>query len=99
MLQMPHNAGAALPRITTIVQTSVRNWLLRRAGGVDLSRIDSVPDRLAWPLVRDRFDPLPRLGALREEAPISKLTNFLGINVWLVTGEAEARQVLADQTS
>jgi cytochrome P450 len=36
---------------------------------------------------------------MREQAPVAKLTSFLGMNVWLVTGESEARQVLADTTS
>jgi cytochrome P450 len=62
---------------------------------MDLSKVDRVPDRLVWPLMRERFDPLPRLGALREKAPIEKLTSFLGIDVWLVTGDPEVRQVLS----
>jgi cytochrome P450 len=36
---------------------------------------------------------------MREQGPVAKLTSFLGMNVWLVTGEPEARQVLADTTS
>lgn len=79
-------------------QATLRNWLIRRSGGVDLSRVDRVPERLIWPLLRDGFDPVPRLAALREEAPVAKLTTFLGIDVWLVTGEEEAREVLADAT-
>jgi cytochrome P450 len=73
----------------------VRERIMRRVGPVDLSKVDRVPDRLVWPLMRDRFDPLPRLGQMRDRAPIDKLTSFLGIDVWLVTGDAEVRQVLA----
>ena len=68
-------------------------------GGIDLSQLDKVPDSLAWPLHRDGPDPVARLGELRDQAPVAKLTSFLGMNVWIVTGEAEARQVLADTTS
>ena len=72
---------------------------MRRVGPMDLSKVDRVPDRLVWPLMRERFDPLPRLGALREKAPVDKLTSFLGIDVWLVTGDAEVRQVLSHPTA
>lgn len=81
------------------IQTRVRERILRRVGPVDLSKIDRVPDRLVWPLARDGFDPVPRLGAMREKAPVEKLTSFLGIDVWLVTGDAEVRQVLAHPTA
>jgi cytochrome P450 len=73
--------------------------LLRRAGGIDLAQVDRVPDRLAWPLFRDQFDPVPRLQQLRDTAPVARLTSFVGITVWVVTGEAEARAVLADRAS
>ena len=66
---------------------------------MDLSRVDRVPDRLVWPLTRDRFDPLPRLGELRDRTPVAKLTSFLGLDVWLVTGDAEVREVLAHTTA
>jgi cytochrome P450 len=68
-------------------------------GGLDLSKIDKVPERLAWPLHRDGVDPLPRLGELRASAPVHRLTSFFGMTVWLVTGDAEAREVLADTRS
>lgn len=86
-------------RITSQVQTVVRRGLLRRVGPVDLSQVDRVPDRLTWPLLRQGFDPSRRLGRLREDAPVQKLTSFLGINVWLVTGDPEVRQVLAHTTA
>jgi cytochrome P450 len=75
--------------------------VLRRVGsnGIDLSQLDKVPDSLAWPLHRDGPDPVARLGELREQSPVATLTSFLGMKVWIVTGEAEARQVLADTTS
>ena len=88
-----------MARLTGHVQTMVRERIMRRVGPVDLSKVDRVPDRLVWPLMRDRFDPLPRLGEMRDRAPVEKLTSFLGIDVWLVTGDAEARQVLAHPTA
>jgi cytochrome P450 len=81
------------------LQAAVRRRLMRHAGPVDLSRVDRVPDRLVWPLVRERFDPLPRLGELRDGTPVAKLTSFLGLDVWLVTGDAEVREVLAHTTA
>jgi cytochrome P450 len=88
-----------MARLTGLIQTKVRERIMRRVGPVDLSQVDRVPDRLVWPLMRERFDPVPRLGALREKAPVEKLTSFLGIDVWLVTGDAEVRQVLSHATA
>ena len=81
------------------MQTAVRQRLLRHAGPVDLSQVRRVPDRLSWPLERDRFDPVERVGALRAKAPVEKLTSFLGINVWVVTADKEVREVLAHTTA
>jgi cytochrome P450 len=88
-------------RLTTYLTSRARRLVLRRVGskGIDLSQLDKVPESLAWPLHRDGPDPVARLGELREQSPVAKLTSFLGMNVWIVTGEAEARQVLADTTS
>ena len=82
-----------MSRFTTYLKAQVRRLLMARVGskGIDLSQLDRVPDSLAWPLHRDGPDPVARLGELREQAPVAKLTSFLGMNVWLVTGEAEAR--------
>jgi cytochrome P450 len=85
--------------IAAKLQTVVRRRLMSRVGPVDLSRVDRVPDRLVWPLTRERFDPLPRLGALRDRSPVTKLTSFLGLDVWLVSGDAEVREVLAHTTA
>ncbi len=90
-----------MSRLTTYLKGRVRRLLMARVaqkGGIDLSQLDKVPDSLAWPLHRDGPDPVARLGELREQSPVAKLTSFLGMNVWLVTGETEARQVLADTT-
>src|SRR4051794_41885586 len=36
---------------------------------------------------------------MRDKDPVAKLVTFLGMDVWLVTGDAEARSVLGDLTS
>jgi cytochrome P450 len=89
-------------RITTYLTSQVRRLVLSRVGGkdgIDLSQIDKVPERLSWPLQRNGVDPIERLGELRSREPIAKLTSFLGMTVWVVTGEREARAVLADTSS
>jgi cytochrome P450 len=88
-----------MPAITRRLTDPIRGRLLRRAGGFDLTQVDRVPERFAWPLARDGFDPLPRLGRLRDRSPVARLTTFIGLTVWVVTGEAEARSVLADGES
>jgi cytochrome P450 len=81
------------------VKGAVRRRLVARAGGIDLTQLDRVPDRLTWPLDRVIVDPVPRLEAMRDREPVAKLVTFLGMDVWLVTGDAEAREVLGDLTS
>jgi cytochrome P450 len=81
------------------VKGAVRRRLVARAGGIDLTQVHRVPDRLTWPLDRQLTDPHPRVGELRSKDPVSKLVTFLGMDVWLVTGDAEAREVLGDLTS
>ena len=90
-----------MSRLTSYLRSQVRRLVMARVGGsgIDLSRLDRVPETLAWPLHRDGVDLVERLGELRAEQPVAKLTSFLGMNVWLVTGDAEARQVLSDTTS
>ena len=90
-----------MPRLTTYLTSQVRRLVMSRVGaqGIDLSKLDKVPDQMAWPLRREGADPVPRVGELRERAPVAKLTSFFGMNVWLVTGEREVKQVLADTSS
>ena len=91
-----------MSRISTYLKSQVRRLVLARVssgGGLDLSQIDKVPARLSWPLQRNGVDPIERLAELRSREPIAKLTSFLGMTVWVVSGEREARAVLADTTS
>ncbi|MDQ6934862.1 MAG: cytochrome P450 [Actinomycetota bacterium] len=81
------------------IKRAVRTRLVARSGGMDLTQLDRVPENLTWPLNRVGMDPSPRLGRLREAAPVSKLVSFLGMDVWLVTGDAEARELLSDMTT
>ncbi len=85
--------------LVSTVQKAVRDRLLARAGGIDLSRLDKVPDALSWPLRRDVMAPNERLSKTRDQDPVQRLASLLGLEVWMVTGDAEARQVLADTTS
>jgi len=73
-------------------------WAVSRKG-IDLSRLDKVPDSLAWPLKREGMDPPARLGEVRATEPIHLLTTFMGMKVWLVTGHELAREVLGDVAS
>lgn len=82
--------------VVASMTAAVRNRLLARAGGIDLSKLDRVPDRLAWPLLRDGVDPHPRLARSRAKDPVRKLTSFMGLEIWLITGYDEAREVLGN---
>lgn len=85
--------------LVTSVKKVVRDHLIARAGGVDLTRLDKVPDSLSWPLQREATAPSRRLSQVRDTEPVHRLTSLLGLDVWLVSGDAEARQVLSDTTS
>jgi cytochrome P450 len=62
----------------------------------DLSKLKFFPDSALMPLRRDGLNPVAELGRVRECEPISKLPLPFGMNVWLVTGHAEAKEVLAN---
>jgi cytochrome P450 len=85
--------------LVSTVKKAVRDRLIARAGGIDLTRLDKVPDSLSWPLERDVMAPNKRISQVRDTEPVHKLTTFLGLEVWVVTGDAEAREVLRDSTS
>src|SRR4051794_29652125 len=95
----PYPRRPHVPRPLTYLKSQVRRLVMARAGGngIDLTQLDRIPARLSWPLQRQGVDPVQRLGALRDREPVSKLTSFLGMTIWLVTGDAEVREVLADK--
>src|SRR6195952_714021 len=90
--------GVAVSLVMT-VKKGGREGLLARAGGIDITRLDKVPDALSWPLQREGTDPSRRLADYREADPVQRLLSLLGLEVWLVTGDAESRQGLSDTTS
>jgi cytochrome P450 len=85
--------------LVTSVKKVVRDRLIARAGGIDLTRLDKVPDAVSWPLRRDVMSPSPRLQAARDDEPVQQMASLLGLDLWLVTGDAECREVLSDTTS
>ena len=58
-------------------------------------------DALFMPLLftRDVLDPIPELGARRDNEPVSVLELPFGIKAWLVTGYDAAKEVLGDATT
>jgi cytochrome P450 len=71
--------------------------LTRRAlRSIDLSQLQEVPTPLQFPLQRDQLDPVEQLGRARESGPIYLLASVFGLRVWMVSGVAENRAVLAD---
>lgn len=84
--------------VTSTVAGVARRTLVAR-GGVDLTRLDRVPGALSWPLRRDGMLPSARLQATRAAAPVTRLVRLMGIEVWMVSGDAEVREVLADTAS
>jgi cytochrome P450 len=87
------------------LRSRVLGWVGRRylawqsKKGFDLEKMSSfLPDSALMPLKRDGLDPVAEIGALRTEAPISKLDLPFGMNAWLVTGYDEAKAVLGKVT-
>jgi len=63
-------------------------------GGIDLSAIKRFPSHTHFVLQRDAVDPVPRLGEVRGTEPVHRVTSIFGMDVWLVTGDAAAREML-----
>ncbi len=64
---------------------------------LDLSRLTVVPEAATLPLRRTGTDPVPELARLRATAPVHRLDLPFDTAVYLVTGAAEGRAVLADR--
>jgi cytochrome P450 len=82
-------------------KSRVRDRLVARVTGgapVDLSTLDAVPRRLLRPLRRTGLDPVAKF-ARTSPQPVHRLAHMFGMNIWLVSGHAEAKTVLADQAS
>src|SRR3569833_1071461 len=80
------------------VKTAVVRRVVARSGGVDLTKLARVPERLSWPLTRDGIDPTRRHTRMREADPVQLHSSFMGLEIWLVTGYDEARDVLANSS-
>ncbi|HEX4189361.1 MAG TPA: cytochrome P450 [Marmoricola sp.] len=78
------------------LKSAVMKRIVARTGGLDLTKLDKVPDRLAWPLYRDGIDPTARLTAFSQTDPVQKLSSLMGLDIWLITGYDEGREVLGD---
>src|SRR5690349_11354585 len=78
------------------LKSALLKRLVARSGGIDFTKLDKIPDSVAWPLVRDGLNPTARLTATREQDPVQRLTSFMGLEVWLITGYDEAREVLGN---
>jgi cytochrome P450 len=86
-----------------MVATYLKRWVgsrvlsrTTRKGGLNLSKMRVFPRQVSMPLRRSGLDPVPELGKIREVEPVHKLANLFGLNVWMVSGYAEAKVVLAD---
>ncbi|MEV6968707.1 cytochrome P450 [Hamadaea sp. NPDC051192] len=83
-------------QLTSRILAAAARRYLGRKGGFDLAKVGMLPDRTLVPLRRAGIDPIPELGAIRDQAPVSRLPVPFGLKVWLVTGYDAAKQVLAD---
>lgn len=80
-----------------ILSAAARRYLTRGGTGTfDVSKLRMLPSGMLFPLRRNGLNPVPKLGRARDRAPISRLPVPFGLTVWLVTGHAEAKAVLAD---
>ncbi len=86
--------------MTVKAKSRVIGFVARRALAWQTARGRSplalLPASVTMPLRRSGLDPLPDLATLRETEPVSKLPVPFGVNVWLVTGYQQAKQVLVD---
>ena len=89
-----------------MVATYLKRWVgsrilnrTTRKGGLDLSKMRMFPSQVSMPLRRHGVDPVPELAKVREAEPVHKLAHLFGLNVWVVSGHAEAKSVLADSTN
>jgi cytochrome P450 len=80
---------------TRIIGALARLRLGRRRGGSTDSLLSMLPDSALVPLQRDGLDPVPELGRLRAEEPVSRMKLPFGLRAWLVTGYEETKAVLA----
>ena len=91
-LRVPDLRPSALRRRTLRLMLSGRHDLMP-----DITTLRRLPPSSTYPVRRDGIDPVPRLGETRDREPVTRLTSLMGVDIWLVTGFDEAREVLGDQ--
>jgi cytochrome P450 len=62
----------------------------------DITTLRRLPASSTFPVRRHGIDPVRQLGETRDREPVTKLTTLMGVDIWLVSGFDEAREVLAD---
>ena len=88
----------SMAKAASKARRSVLGLLLRfgpDSAGDPSSLLARFPDQALMPLRRNGLDPVPELGRIREEYPVSRLKMPFGLRGWLVTGYDECRTVLA----
>jgi cytochrome P450 len=90
-LRVPDLRPSALRRQTLRLVLSRRQSLMP-----DITTLRRLPASSTFPVRRNGIDPVPQLGETRDREPVSKLTSLMGVDIWLVAGFDEAREVLAD---
>ncbi|MDT0202460.1 cytochrome P450 [Nocardioides sp. AE5] len=90
------NRSAWLPGV---LRRLALRWAMRKntTGMPDITTLRKVPEHLTYPLRRDGIDPVPELARARASDPVTLLGDVLGMQIWLVTGHEEAKEVLADR--
>lgn len=87
-------AAAAKAR-SRVLASMVRTVLARRLAH-NRSPLSMLPAAATAPLRRKGFDPVDEVLNLIDTEPISKLKLPFGVNVWLVTGYEQAKQIVND---
>ena len=93
-LRVPDLRPSVLRRRTLRLVLSRRQNLMP-----DITTLHRLPASSTFPVRRHGIDPVPQLGETRDREPVTRLTSLMGVDIWLVTGFDEAREVLADLTA
>ena len=91
-LRVPDLRLSALRRRTLRLVLSGRPELMP-----DITTLRRLPASSTYPVRRNGINPVPHLGETRDREPVTRLTRLMGVDIWLVTGFDEAREVLADR--
>ncbi|GGP82951.1 cytochrome P450 [Saccharothrix coeruleofusca] len=82
--------------VAWVARRSAAKWVLAKFGSRALALL---PQAALVPLKRDGVEPVAELERMRRAAPLHRVPVPFGVRVWLVTGQAEAKAVLADTDS